>query len=534
MEPPPAQPAIAQAAADHAGLALPTDRGQFFTGSGLCTACHTQMTDGTGRDVSTDTFWRASMMANAARDPYWQATVRAEVLTNPDLQAVIEEKCATCHMPMAHTTTSLAGGQSYVLDTGFSSTAHDLHPLAMDGISCTLCHQIRQDNLGTEDSFSGGYTIDGQRPMGEREAFGRFRTGREMVQLMQSTSGFVPVQGVHTGTSEMCAVCHTLYTPFLDATGEIAGEFPEQTPYLEWLASGFGNKTGCQVCHMPAATGAVRLSATGGPPREPTSQHIFVGGNAYMLSMLERFGPDMEATASSAQFRDKQAQALDQLQTRTASLQIASTSLNDGLLTVDLSVASMTGHKFPTGFPSRRAWLHLTVQDAAADLLFESGAVNPDGSITGNDNDLDSATYEPHYLAIDSPDQVQIYESIMGDTEDQVTTTLLRGAGYLKDNRLLPAGFDKATAADSIAVHGSAADDPDFLGATDKIQYQIDVGDAQGPFTVEAELLYQAIGFRWATNLQTHDAPEPARFIGYYGLTPNQPTVIAAAAAGIE
>ena len=33
---------------------------------------------------------------------------------------------------------------------------------------------------------------------------------------------------------------------------------------------------------------------------------------------------------------------------------------------------------------------------------------------------------------------------------------------------------------------------------------------------VEAELLYQPIGYRWANNLKKYDAPEPKRFTGYY------------------
>ena len=47
------------------------------------------------------TDWRSTMMANAARDPYWQASVRREILDHPKLTAAIEDKCATCHMPMA-------------------------------------------------------------------------------------------------------------------------------------------------------------------------------------------------------------------------------------------------------------------------------------------------------------------------------------------------------------------------------------------------------------------------------------------------
>jgi len=43
------------------------------------------------------------------------------------------------------------------------------------------------------------------------------------------------------------------------------------------------------------------------------------------------------------------------------------------------------------------------------------------------------------------------------------------GVFYLKDNRLLPKGFDKTTAASEIAVHGDALDDPDFSAAGDVI-----------------------------------------------------------------
>ena len=48
----------------------------------------------------------------------------------------------------------------------------------------------------------------------------------------------------------------------------------------------------------------------------------------------------------------------------------------------------------------------------------------------------DPAAYEPHYATITSPDQVQIYEAIIQDSEGNVTTTLLKGAGYLKHNIL--------------------------------------------------------------------------------------------------
>ena len=47
------------------------------------------------------------------------------------------------------------------------------------------------------------------------------------------------------------------------------------------------------------------------------------------------------------------------------------------------------------------------------------------------------------------------------------------------------------------------------------MRYSVAV-NGRGPFEVEAELLYQPIGYRWADNLKKYDAPEPKRFNGYY------------------
>jgi len=98
-----------------------------------------------------------------------------------------------------------------------------------------------------------------------------------------------------------------------------------------------------------------------------------------------------------------------------------------------------------------------------------------------------------------------------------VTTGLLKGVGYLKDNRLLPDGFDKQTADHDIAVVGDAFQDPAFTAGTDRIRYSAPLGAASGPFTIEAELWYQPIGFRWANNLKPYNqAEEPRRFNTYF------------------
>lgn len=518
--------------ADHAGLPLPADRGAFFAGSGLCAVCHTNMADESNMDVSIDSIWRSTMMGNSARDPYWQASFRAEVLANPDYQEVIEDKCTTCHTPMARFTSSTSGVMGKAFDDGFFNAGHELHILALDGISCTLCHQIGETNFGQTESYSGKYVIDTDLPAGERTTFGPFPVADTQIAIMQGASGFVPEQSPHIQKSELCATCHTLYTPYLDAAGQIAGEFPEQTPYLEWLNSDYRETNSCQSCHMPIADGGVVLSTTGGEPRSPFHKHVFVGGNAYVLTLLQQYADQLGTTSSSAQFGATVERVLDQMQNRTATISLEDVAVSNSRLNATVVIDTQVGHKFPTGYPARRVWLHFTIRDADGRVIFESGAFGPDGSIVHNENDTSPTSYEPHYAVVDSPDKVQVYEAIMGNTEGEATTTLLRGAGYLKDNRLLPIGFDPGSDSD-VAVHGAAADDDDFAAGGDRVLYDVPLGDSRGPFSVTAELLYQSISYRWVDNLRRSQATETDRLLGYYEDVPNLPLLIASATAEI-
>ena len=191
---------------------------------------------------------------------------------------------------------------------------------------------------------------------------------------------------------------------------------------------------------------------------------------------------------------------------------------------------NLTGHKLPTAYPSRRSWLDVTVRDQHGSVIFESGHLNPDGSIVGNDNDVDPLKFEPHYAEITRPDQVEIFEPILKDSQARVTTGLISAVGYLKDNRLLPSGFDKATAGQDIAVIGEAHDDPNFNDKGSVIRYSIETHTAAGPFHVEAELCYQPVGFRWAHNLEPYKAAEPQRFVGYYEAEARNSAVVLATA----
>ena len=522
---------------------LLSDRGQYFAASGVCAACHTDLTDRQGHDVSFDTAWRSTMMANSGRDPYWRAGLRREVLNHPEAADFIQDKCATCHMSMARTTINLSSdGEDYAVvfgDTGLAASANPNHNLAMDSASCTLCHQITEAHLDTPEGNSGHYVIDPTASADNRTAYGPFQPDPNQAAYMQVSSGFVQEQGAQVQTAELCGACHDLYTESFDTTtGELRpDEFPEQMPYSEWQHSAYQGTKTCQTCHMPVAPSPTPVASLGNPapsPRAAVTQHIFVGGNVYLPRALQQFGAELDVTSSVKQFQNTINLTRQQLHKDTATLKLENVYVLDGILSLDAVVNNKAGHKLPSAYPSRRAWLHITVRNANQQIIFESGAYNQDGSIVGNDNDANALRYEPHYDVITQSDQVQIYEAIMGDTTGKPTTVLLLAATYLKDNRLLPDGFDKTTAPPQVAVHGEAATDMNFVDGGDRVTYQIPVSQG-GPFTVEAELLYQTLGFRWADNLREYEDPETApeivSFLNYYEAVPNLPEWIAKSSA---
>ena len=502
---------------------------EFFAAAGLCITCHQKNFDEAGNDVSIGEYWRSTMMANAAKDPYYLAVISSNIISYPEYGAAIESKCSNCHMPMAYFSDRFKDGDSLIFNQqGYLDTRHPNHTLALDGVSCTLCHQIQSEGLGEFTSFSGEPLIDPTTAAGAREIYGPYEVQQTYQDLMSRTTGFIPQRSEHLSGSEICAVCHNLNTHFVTEDGTFSETwFPEQTPFSEWLNSDFADQSTCQDCHMPPAVGEVALTNIGPNLfRSPYSKHSFVGGNVYMLNILKNFGGELGVGAEEENFEATISRNLEQLESTSAELNISATSLEGAQLSFDVGIKVLTGHKFPTGFPSRRSWLHVTITDSEGQVIFESGAVKNNGEIIGNDNDQNPTEFEIHYNEITSPDQVQIYETIMQDINGGLTTGLLAASSYRKDNRLLPDGFDKNSAEDEIKPYGMAINDENFLGGTDTITYLIDVENHTGPFSVNVELLYQSIAYRWALDLSSYNSEQTDLFNDYYNTLPNQPVII--------
>ncbi|GAB4479602.1 MAG: hypothetical protein Kow0088_20670 [Anaerolineales bacterium] len=469
-------------------------------------------------------------MANAARDPYFRASLAYELENSPQYTAEIQEKCATCHTPMARFSALARGEKTFLVgDQGVLNSQHPDHRLALDGVSCTVCHQIAPVE-DTNFRHSGELAIDLSTPYGQRSLYGPFPMTRQSVAMMAGASGYEPVLSKHIRQSALCATCHELYLNYLQADGTLSTEtFPEQTPFSEWLASAYATQQTCQDCHLSHSEDEIAISnITPSNRYAGISQHNFLGGNVYMLSLLNNSAGELGVEADSNHFQGAILEALEFLQSRTVTLEIVNPQVENDKLTFAVSISNQSGHKFPTAFPSRRAWLHLVIHDAQEKLIFESGGYNEQGMILENDNDRDAEIFEPHYEKITSPQEVQIYESIMHTIQGEVTTTQLHAAGYSKDNRLLPLGFDKANVPAQISVVGEALQDVNFLAGGDTVDVQVDINQAEFPLQIRAELLYQTIGYRWVTNVLSTSTPVATDFARYLSQTPNLPLTIAA------
>ena len=508
------------------------DATKDFHTSDRCVACHNGLKTSSGEDISIGFQWEASIMANSARDPYWQGSVRRESIDHPESSATVQDECSTCHMPMQHLIDRAEGKKTEVFDRLPLSDPHKKdNRQAKDGVSCSVCHQIEAAGLGTSQTYSGNVAVASPNDRNNRPEYGPFLIDAGHTRVMQSsTAGFVPTQAAHIRDSGLCGSCHTLYTTARGPGGKAIGVLPEQMPYLEWLHSDYPNRNTCQGCHMPEVQGAVAVTAVFGQPREGMHRHVFVGGNFLMERMLNAHRDELAVAALPTELDAATNRTEEFLRTQSAKVTISALSKSPSGLEFDVNVENLTGHKLPTAYPSRRAWLHVLVEDGNGQKVFESGALKSDGSIVGNDNDADPLRFEPHYSEITDAQQVEIFESIMGDSEGHVTTGLLSAIGYLKDNRLLPTGFDKKTAVHDIAVVGEAVADPNFTGGSSRTRYAVKAAPATGPLHIVAELWYQPVGYRWAHNLAPYNAAEPQRFVSYYEQEAGQSALVLAKA----
>ena len=483
---------------------LPDTSNALFTGSGICAGCHghdvAQLANVSeaGEDVNPTDQWQSSLMANSAKDPFWRAKVVHEVALNPDHQLELEDKCTSCHAPLGHFNAHHLGQEHYAMAQLFQDS------LALDGVSCVACHQ-QASTVG--NAFSGELAFD------SLTIYGPYGAGKDDAPLLQAPMQlYTPYEnimyGAHLDGSEACAGCHSLVTQTADMEGNLTGQdYIEQATYHEWLNSSYADDgdtpTDCQDCHMPEVSGGVVIASGQASlgPRAPFKKHILVGGNAQMLEIMRDNTEALGLSASVAQFDSTIAWTRDVLRNETVELSVQDASWVDGLGSVAVEVVNKTGHKFPSGYPARRAWIEV-VAHQGEDTLWHNGRWSPGGFLHGVDEG-GLAEYEPHYTTIDAEDQVQVYELVAVDVTGTPTNVLERAASSAKDNRLLPLGFsDDHEVYDTTRVEGLALYDLEFafeseLGL-DRLTYDMTASPSTDlPVVMDVRVWYQSMPPRW-------------------------------------
>ncbi|TWU31349.1 multiheme c-type cytochrome [Novipirellula artificiosorum] len=530
-----------------AAVSLRVQNESHFLDSKNCAVCHSNsnwavaMRDAKRRPVAPYDLWQSSMMANSSRDPFWRAVLSAEVAATPSMKGVIEEKCTRCHTPMAAPTPESPDGKVLAYLTNQDQRSQ----LGLDGVSCTVCHQIADQNLGTDASFTGHFEINQ-----ERKIFGPHADPFTMP--MQHHVGYTPTHSNHVLKSGLCATCHTVMTHSVDADGRpTAGEFHEQTPYLEWRNSVFNDEVdppsneakSCQACHMPTTDVdgepiATRIAHNPGGrdfpflgQRTPFGRHAFLGGNTLMKRILRDNAKELGVIAPAEAFDQSIQTTLQFLQNESAEIEIKTVSVEGNQLRVPVVVRNRSGHKLPTAYPSRRVWVELVVTDVNGQTVFSSGQTNSDGELVDADGNVliseqAGGPVNEHHSVVNQSDQVQVYETIMGDADGKPTFTLLRGATYVKDNRLLPRGWDPDHADGPATRPYGIGEDRDFVGGSDSLIYEIPI-PSPGEYTVKATLMFQVITPRHASELFRFETPEVARFRRLFEQANRKPEALA-------
>lgn len=514
----------------------PVDSSIIFPTSATCRGCHGfdmngyAMVDFFGNDVNIHDDWKATLMANAAKDPFWRAKVSHEILLNAGHSAAIQTKCTSCHAPMGHYTAFYRGHESYTIADLLQDT------IGLDGVSCSACHMISPESLG--QLHSGNLKYDTSRLM-----YGPYPG--PFAGPMNDFVGFRPVYGPHVGQAGMCASCHTLLTEPIGPDGELLGTtFVEQATYHEWLNSSYAEdqeNITCQSCHMPELEEPVVISANylfleG---RSPYSRHEFAGANSFMLSLMKRYRQDLGLSASEADFDETIDATLRMLQQQSLDAQLDWMGVEADTAVFRLRLENKAGHKFPSGYPSRRLFVEFILTTSAGDTLFHSGKMNNRHEIVAED-----LPFEPHYDVIRRPEQVQIYEMVAGDEANDFTVVLEHASVMNKDNRLPPRGFrTDHVVYDTTRIVGSALLDPNFNrtasgsegAGADDLYFRIGTGGYAGPVQVTARVHYHALPPRWVNPILEASTPEIESFRQQFLSMDNTPVLVASQSlAGVE
>ncbi|HZE71667.1 MAG TPA: hypothetical protein VE135_19340 [Pyrinomonadaceae bacterium] len=532
-----------------------------FLTSSQCIGCHSASNENMGfrfqgdakpTNLSPYTEWHASMMGLAGRDPIFHAQLESEKTLYPSQAGFLDDTCYRCHGVMGQRQLALDKNQPFKHGMVYALPDEldgKYGALARDGVSCASCHRVAQDGLGRPESFTGKFKLDA--PNVVNGPYDQVAT-----LPMKQALNITPRYGKQIKSSALCGSCHTVALPIFNREGkpvrDASGkpkEFHEQTTYPEWLNSIYQNerepfdlKTArtCQDCHMPSKfldrplvfrianieDNTYPYTDYRAPDKEITlrvreqySRHTLVGINEFGMMMFQQFPNILGVRTADYMYAEGVLGLLTALSSsdslarnETAGIAVTSLRRTDDSLEATVHVENLAGHSFPSGVAFRRAFIALEVFDAAGKVVWASGRTNKVGAIVNGTSDevlsteffYDTVTrkqvFQPHYDVITQENQVQIYEELLADSSGKTTTSFVGLDHPLKNNRLLPKGWQASGPfANLTGPHGDAERDPEYVNkagssGADTIIYRVPLNDrTRGAVAVMAVLYYQSI-----------------------------------------
>ena len=507
-------------------------------------------------NLSSYTEWRASLMGLAGRDPIFHAQLESEKTLYPSQAGFLDNTCYRCHGVMGQRQIEADKNQPFKHSMVYALPDQPdgkYGALARDGVSCSLCHRISKDDLGSPATFTGKFKVDAPDVTN-----GPFEKPTELP--MKNALGITPRERAHVKTSALCGSCHTVILPVFDKNGRQVNdkngkpkEFHEQMTYPEWQNSVYQNEREpvdraqartCQDCHMPvklrdldlafrianieddtypftdgrAANKDIHLQV-----RDKYARHTLVALNQFGQMMFQQFPNILGIRTSDYMFGEgvlglitAQRSSTEMAREETAKISVTSLArvqrAADFFLEATVRIENLAGHSFPSGVAFRRAFITFEALDARGNVVWASGRTNSVGAILKGTSEevlpteffFDPVTrrqvFQPHYETITNESQVQIYEEIIADTEGKITTSFVALDQPLKNNRFLPKGWrSDGPLAEFTGPHGDAEKDPDYdgrSGATgaDNLTYRIPFNSrTESIVAVRVTLNYQSI-----------------------------------------
>ena len=392
-----------------------------------------------------------------------------------------------------------------------ASTTSPTTLLAHDGVSCTLCHQISSEKLGTPESFVGGFVVAGRQPS-PRPIFGPFEVEKGLTTVMRSSAEFQPTQGdAHPAVGAVRHVPHAHHEGARTRRARSIGELPEQVLYQEWQHSAFATRT----AELPVVSHAGGRAADADHVGARRAARGIRAAHVRRRQLLHAADAQPVSASISASRRCRRSS------TRRRARTIAEPPVADGdrvgRARGDGGGPARRRRRRPepdrpqaADRRIRRAGPGCTSPSAIATArsVFESGAITPSGLIQGNDNDADA-------------DEVRA--ALHGDPPARSGADLRVGHGRpggraddgAADGRPVSQGQPAAAARlrqerpPTRTCRSSAR--PRGCRLRGRRRSRALLGRCRrrhGPFQVDVELRFQPIAFRWAQNLKPYDAPE--------------------------